>query len=82
MNQLADRPAVVTRPSEAIQAELASKAKTTVIAAGDVVTMKSGGETMCVVAVMQDGVCLSWFHDGQIRTGKLPLVCLKKGGDS
>ena len=87
-------PSIVNRSPDAIQAELASKGKadqshppvmtfhSSPIVKGDVVTMKCGGPAMCVVEINGQDAFLSWFHDGSIKPGKLPLVCLKKGGDS
>jgi uncharacterized protein YodC (DUF2158 family) len=47
---------------------------------GDVVTLKSGGPAMTVIASKDDGVHCVWYAEGvdEVKTEIVPAVCLEK----
>jgi uncharacterized protein YodC (DUF2158 family) len=47
---------------------------------GDVVTLKSGGPTMTVIGVKEDGVQCMWYADAsdEVKTAVVPAICVEK----
>jgi len=47
---------------------------------GDVVTLKSGGPTMTVIGVKEDGVQCMWYAEAsdEVKTAVVPTICVEK----
>jgi uncharacterized protein YodC (DUF2158 family) len=47
---------------------------------GDVVTLKSGGPTMTVIGVKEDGVQCMWYAEAsdEVKTAVVPAICVEK----
>ncbi|MGC2221984.1 MAG: DUF2158 domain-containing protein [Methylocella sp.] len=47
---------------------------------GDVVTLKSGGPTMTVIGVKDDGVQCMWYAEAsdEVKTAVVPAICVEK----
>jgi uncharacterized protein YodC (DUF2158 family) len=47
---------------------------------GDVVTLKSGGPTMTVIGVKEDGVQCMWYAEAsdEVKTAGVPAICVEK----
>ncbi|MGB8902119.1 MAG: DUF2158 domain-containing protein [Methylocella sp.] len=47
---------------------------------GDVVALKSGGPTMTVIGVKEDGVQCMWYAEAsdEVKTAVVPAICVEK----